>query len=339
MISGRFDSATALDSYRKSDAVVIVCQNNSFKTLDIAAANEEAARILGMSVPELVGIPLSRVIPDRIKSTIEEYVEFTEDGQDLLAVLVKVRNFSLKLKNGTEQPFRLRIIRGEEFDRNPWFHLVFVNEAVQPVAQTAREELRVQFKAQEAINEQTMLTNRGSIIKGLEQIVASVKAGKVRASFAALDINEYESIRNDHGVDVCNALHRHLGIICKQKLRQEDIVGSLSERSIGLALVDANQEEARMVLNRLRWTIGTSPLETKGLEIGTQVNVAFSEIDGKILPTEVLEKCEGDMLSLRKSGKVNVINLAVTHERRERVERRQQNIPVEIDRRRKDRRA
>ncbi len=329
--------AHILDSYRKSDAVLIVCQNNALRTIEIAAINDEAARVTGFSNAELVGRSFETILPERITSTLTEFIEFDDDAHDLQAVLLKIRSFSIKGHSGKEVPYRLRVIRGEEIDKNPWFHIVLVDETQQQEVNQHRETLRENFKSNEKLNEQTDLPNRYSILKNIELVIGAVQKEQVKASFAVIDMNGYEALRSDYGQDVCNEIHRHIGQICRQKLRPEDVIASLSERCVGLLLVDAPQEEARMVLNRLRWMIGVSPIQVSGKDVTTQVNIGFAEIDGKITAGEVLEKCEGHALSLRNKMS-NTIQLAVTHERREKEERRKQNVPVAIDRRRKDRR-
>src|SRR5580693_2113975 len=112
MASPIISPSQILDSYRKSDAVVIVCQNNADKAVEIAAVNEEAAKVIGLGNEELVGKPLTGILPERIAGAITEFVEYGEDGNDLLAVLSKVRDFSVKTADGREARFKLRVIRG-----------------------------------------------------------------------------------------------------------------------------------------------------------------------------------------------------------------------------------
>ncbi len=324
----------ALNTYRKSDAVFIVCQNNSRKIVEIAALNDEAMRVTGYTNEELVGQPLSIILPERIASIINEFVEFQEDEKDLFAVLSKIREFAIKTSDSREVEFKLRIIPGEAIDKNPWFHLVLVDEEKLRKESIFRDMLKENFKGHEVINETTGLPNRLSLIKDVELIIYYVQNKNISASFAVLDINHYEGLKAEYGEKVCTEIHKHISTICKQKLRSEDTIGTLSERSIGIILVDASQEAARMVLNRLRWAISITALKVKSEELLTQVNVCFTEIDGKISNTELIEKCEGYMAGQR--AKINnSIQLVVTHERRaEPADRRKVSIPVEKERRR-----
>ncbi len=339
MTSLPINPAQILSSYRKSDAIIIVCQNNTKKIIEIAAVNDEASRVFGFSNSELVGKELAHLLPERVASTISEFVEYEDDQNDLLAVLNKIRNFSVKCSDGREAEFKLRIIRGEAIDHNPWFHLVLIDEEKLRKTNAFREVLRENFKGHEIIDERTGLANRLSLLKDIELIVYHVRNSEISASFAIIEINNYDMLRAQRTQETCFKLHQHIGQICKLKLRAEDTVGTLSERSLGIILIDAPQEPARMVLNRLRWAISVSPMPVSPREeLVAQVNIGFAQIDGKIKETEVLEKCEEFVASLRQSSH-NSVQLVVTHERRiEEPDRRKEDLPIEMERRKKERR-
>jgi len=328
----------ALDSYRKSDAVLIVCQNNDKKIVEIAALNEEASRITGYSNEEMVGRPLSLVLPERISSTIDEFIEYEENKNDLIGVLSKVRSFAIRTREGRETEFKLRIISGEAIDNNPWFHLVLIDEQKVRDAAAFRSIIRENFKGHEVIDPRTDLPDRSSIIKDLELIIYYVRDKNIAASFAVVDINNYEELSSKYGQEVCDKLHQHISQIFRQKLRAEDTLGTLSDRTQGLILVGASQEEARMVLNRLRWAISVSPIMINGQELFAQVNISFTQIDGKINNFELLKKSEEHMIWLRETS-ANTLQLVVTHERREvSTDRRKSNVPVAVERRVRERR-
>ena len=338
MVATPANPAQILNSYRKSDAVIIVCQNNLKKVVEIAAVNEEAARVLGYTNEALMGKPLAVILPERVSSTIEEFVEFEENQNDLFFVLSKIRNFAIKTQSGHDLPFKLRIIHGESIDNNPWFHLVLVDEEKLRKKNVFRTVLLENFKGHEVIDERTGLPDRASLIKDLEMVVYHVRAKEISASFAIIDINGYEDICDKYGEEIGHKLHRHIGQLCKLKLRAEDTLGTLSEHSLGIILIDAPQDPAHMVLNRLRWTIGVSPLQvTERKELTAQANIGFVQIDGKINDAEVIGKCESFMGELQHTA-TNSLQLVVTHERRESSDRRLKDIPVAVEKRRKNRR-
>jgi len=308
------------------------------KQVEIAALNHEAIQVIGYTNEELLSKPLDSVLPERLSATIAEFVEFKEDKNDLLAVLNKIRNFALKTRDGRELQFTLRVIQGEAIDKNPWFHLVLIDEEKQRQRNTFHHMLQENFKGHETLDERTGLPDRASLIKDLELVSYHVRNKDISASFAVIDINDYEALHMKHEQEICDRVHRHIGQVCKLKLRSEDTVGTLSERMLGVLLVEAAQEPARMVFNRLRWTIGASPLRlSPRLEITVQVNIGFAQIDGTLAPMEILEKCELFVEELRQKVE-NHIQLVVPRERRQLKDRREKAIPVAVDKRKKNRR-
>lgn len=331
-----------LSTYRQSDAVLIVCQNNTTKAIEIMAINDEAARVTGYSNEMLISKPLATILPERISSTLSEFIGYEEEegDDDLLIVLGKVRSFSIKTIAGEEVEFKLRIIRGESVDHNPWFHLILIDEEKLRKANAFREMLRENFQGHEILDDNTGLPNRASILKNLELVIYHVRDKEISASFAVIDINKYDVLMQEQGPEICNKLYRHIAHICKLKLRSEDSIGMLSERSLAVILVDSVQEPSRMVLNRLRWAIGVTPLELGKKDLLAQVNIGFTQLDGQIREGDILEKCESFMQGQRDKINNNV-QLIVTHERRNYPvvsDRRKTTLPVAVERRKRDRR-
>ncbi len=313
--------AQIFSSYRQSDAVLIVCQDNTRKTIEIVAANEAMAHVSGYTSQHLAGQPLAAILPERIRAVVAEMVEYGNDTKDLLAVTSKIRDFAVKSRHGQEIPFRLRITYGEAIDGNPWFHLLFIDEERLGRVQAFRRLLKENFKGHEVIDDYTGLPNRMSLEKDVELTVHAIRSKDFVASFAAMDINQYEELEATYGHDVCNKLYQHIGQACKLKLRAEDTVGSLSGQTLGVILADALQEPARMVLNRLRWVISVTPLPLPKGELTAQVNIGFMQIDNAMEPTDVLEKCESFVVGIR--GAVhNSIQLVEVQDRRKQERRK-----------------
>lgn len=338
MVATAISPTEMLANYRKSDAVIIVCQNHEKQVVEIAALNEEAQRVTGFSNDTVLGQPLRVLLPDRIAAAMAEYIEYGADQNDLQDVLMKVRDFAIRDVHGKEKEFRLRIVRGEAGSLGTsWFHLVLVNEEKLLQSTAFKSVLKENLKGHEVLDPISGLPDRNSIIKDLEMVIHWVNSRDITASFAILDINHYERYKLTHGAKNCEKLHHYIGQLCKQKLRSEDTIGTLSDKTLGVILIDAEQEPARMVLNRLRWNISVSPLEIPGKDaMSPQTNIAFAQINGSLKARDIIDRCEKTLKSMSKH--TSNIQLVETGERRKGEDRRKQDIPVDIDRRRKDRR-
>lgn len=332
-----------LSSYRKHDAVIMVCQNNARKQIEISAVNDVAERILGYSKEELAQKPLSQVIPARLDETIQENVEYSDLAADLSEVLKKVRNFSIRNSKGQEVSYNFKIVRCEPMDHNPWFQIVLIDEAAHQQRVAFRNVLHENFKGHEVIHDKTGLPDRGSLLKDLQLTLYHANSKEVQAAFGVLEIDKYEEFVKKHGEENGLLLHRHIASIAKQSLRFGDTIATLDPCNLGIILIETDIGGARMVFNRLRWTATNSNFRLiSGEAVTFTASLVYCQVMGNVSETDILEKCEGYLKDQRKNVNYagNTLHEVVAADRREKsTDRRQKAQKVEVERRRGDRRS
>jgi diguanylate cyclase (GGDEF)-like protein len=331
----------SLAAYRKSDAVIMVCQNNAKRQIEISALNDVAENILGFKKEELAQKPLSMVISHALDSTIQEYVEYADDAPDLGEVLKKVRSFGVRNRQGNEIPYNFKIVRCDPMDRNPWFQIILLDEEVQKQRTIFRNVLQENFKGHEIIDTNTGLPNRSSLMKDLQLTLFHANSRELNACFAVVELDTYNEVARVYGDDAGLQLHKHVAMLIKQRLRSDDTIGTLDFRTLGVILMETSGESARMVLNRLRWSMGQTPfIAPNNQPLPFTVSMAYCRIEGETTEVEMTEKCEAFLKSqsLKKANTDNLISEVIVVERRKRKDRRKENRKVEMDRRRQDRR-
>lgn len=331
-----------LSTYRKSDAVIMICQDNAKRVIEIGAINDVAERILGYKSEEISHKSLFSILPSRLEESIRDMVEFVENGPDLAEVLNKLRNFTIKNKQGQEIPYNFKIVRSDTIDRNPLFQLVLVDEEVQKQKLVFRNVIHENFKGFEVVDQNTGQPNRASLIKDLELKLFHANSKDLVACFAVIEIDRFTEFCRIHGDEAGLQLHRHIAALTKNKLRFDDTIGSLSLHSIGVVLMETNNAAARMVFNRLRWSIVNTPFITpKNESVAFTVSIAFCRIEGNVKATDFLEKCEEYLASQRdKDYTGSTLHEVVVDERRNKAfDRRQKKLAVAIERRKSERRG
>lgn len=317
--------------HRSSDAVITICQNNELQLVEIREINQNAEDILGFAPFEMNGKDLKEFLPDRIQELITEYVEFEEDANDVGAVLGKVQNFVMLDKQGRDVAFRLKVVRSESLDRHSYFKLILQDKQGIKRNEAFRSMLMENFKGHEAIDPDTGLPDRNSIAKDLELILHYVSKGEITASFALIEIDNFSKLEAHYGKISCAKLHRHIADLARKNLRNEDTVGTLSPSQLGLILLDAGQEPARMVLNRFRWLIGSTPyMIDEKTPLSFTISVSFTEIGDRDYNSSLIEDCEYVMQS-EKTANNALLQVGNVEKRRE--DRRKSNVNVEFDRR------
>lgn len=289
--------------YRAQDAVLTLCQNNLKQAIEIFGSNEAARNLLGYSEREFEGFPLQKVLSDEIASTIADYVEYEEGGNDISTVLRRVKDFKLKSREGKVLPMKLKVVRTESIDGQGWFRLIMQQEDLPSEMQSLLALLQQNFKGHEILDESLELPERTSLIKNVDLLKSYATTHHLKACFAVIDVDDYTGLLDSYSKPFCIKLLKHVATLCKQKLRAHDAIGTLSPSSLGLILLDITPDSARLVLNRLRWLVASQPFSQTGQKkISITVSVSFGEITAECAAQHFIAECEHALAALQHEG-------------------------------------
>ena len=291
-----------LNTYRRHDAVLVICQNNEARQIEIAAINDQAKKITGYSSEEIVGRNLQELVDDRLRELLNDKVSFENQQDDVADALMKVRSLNIRTRSGTMQEFRLRVVRSEMVDTHPMFHLVLEDERIALESDGFKQIIKENFKGHETLEEQTGLPNRASLTKDLELFQFFAQKRETSACFAVMQLDNAAQLAAVMGGQVPFQVLKHLGQLCTQRLRSEDTVGLLSGNALGLILMQITPDSSRVVLNRLRWSAASMPviLET-GKRVDPEISIAYHMI-GTSEPETIVKACEEQLLTHPTDG-------------------------------------
>lgn len=287
--------------YRSNDAVITICQNNNAKSIEITDVNPAAEELLGYKNAELQKTPLWKILPPRIGTLLEEYVEFIKDANDVGEVLTKVQSFAVVGRDEKETGYRLKVVRDASRDGLITFKLVLQDRLGLRKNEALRKAVQENFKGHEVLDAETGLPDRASLVKDIELVGYYNSKSDLRTCFAVLQIDHYDKLLAQHKRAGCVAMIKHVAAICRQNLRPDDVVGTLAHNRLGVLLLDTTPESARMVSNRLRWQIAASPyvLPSRGT-VGLSVSISFCRVTGHATDKSIIDNC---MAALDKVGK------------------------------------
>jgi diguanylate cyclase (GGDEF)-like protein len=293
--------------YRSNDAVITICQNNLNKTIKISELSSAAEELLGYRSSELVGQPLSMLLPPRIAELLTEYVEFEPDANDVGGVLSKVQSFSVLTKAAKETVFRMKLVRAQSSSNVLYFALVLHDTLGIRKNDALRRAIQENFKGHEVIDELTGLPDKESQIKNIAVMAHYCHSGEVLSCFGIMQVDGYDKFLATYGQKEAEELLKHIAAISGKTLRPDDVVGYINHKRIGVLLVDTQPESARMVFNRLRWQIAANPyMASDGTAVGVSVSASFARIGGEISDKEIYSECE-QALGLLSPDAINVM--------------------------------
>lgn len=282
---------------RKTDFTLVVCQRNDVKKLEIEAVDSEFEKVTGYTREYLTRRTLNEILPPKINETLNDYLEFLSDGNDLANVLSKVREFSLINKSGNIIPVNLRIMHTTTSDKNPRFYLIMKDIGFLKAINATREQMMKDLKSHQIIDEITGLPTKETFIKDLELIGFFVGKGYIKASLVVISIDRFDKLDSNFGRAVGNRIIKDIGSICKINFRDDDIVGYLGGNRIGAILFEADAETTKIPLNRLRWSINSKPLnyEEAKKPISVSVSISYSEVKRNMKISDILVVCEKEV--------------------------------------------
>lgn len=265
--------------YRSNDATITITQDNVRKVVRIHEINDAAEHVLGFQNSEIAGQPLVFLLPERIGNLLEEYVEYSHDGNDVGAVLSKVQSFCLTSKQQKEISFRLKVIRATPMNGLDQFKLILQDTQSGRRTEAFRSLLRENFKGHEVLDAKVELPNRASIAKDIEFVMFYVNKGELKASLAVIEINGFEALVGKHGEAEVVAAIKQAASVVRRNLRPDDVIGFLAPKRLALILFDTTPESSLMVLNRLRWLVAADAyVGEKKQPIPLTVSIGFTQI-------------------------------------------------------------
>lgn len=325
--------------HRQSDPVIIIRQNNGARAVEIVEINPGTEELLGWRNADVAGKTLESILPARITSLLNEYVEYEQDGNDVGNVLGKVQSFCAMDNKGREIGFRLKVLRSEALDRNQHFRLILQDGQGPRRTEAFRSVLRENFKGHEVLDEHTGLPDRGSLAKDLEFTLFYVHKGELSASFAMIELDDFANFMVRYGVQGVTGMMRHIADLARQNLRADDTIGAVDLKRLGLILFDTTPESARMVLNRLRWLAAANPYKNGSVEVPLTVSICFSSMGTRVHDKNILSDLEY-YLDEHKAGASNaLIEVGEVDKRKPGRDRRKLSIAVPFERRKGERRG
>jgi len=129
----------------------------------------------------------------------------------------------------------------------------------------------------------TGLSNRGYFMEQGELELSRAIRYENPLSIFMIDIDFFKQVNDSHGHKVGDIVLKNLAEVCRQTLRDVDIVGRLGGEEFAILLPETDKDEAAEVAERLREAIATSkvPLSTGGLPLHFTVSIGVASLASK----------------------------------------------------------
>jgi len=291
---------------RRYDVVLHMQQNNAEKTVTISNANEAAAALLGYTRKELIGLKLQMVLAERLAASLDEDLEFADDALDLGDLLSRQRDIRLRHRLGSEIPAACTISRLMSEGTKATFQLLIPNDREKLANQKMRDFIALNLEGRQQLDPDTGLPNRETVAEFLPLIQNFLV---IPTGFAVIRLDRYEKNLTLYGREQFLQIFKHTLNCCRTGLRTEDMVFGLSDHTLGVLMFNITRESARVMLNRLRWTIRSHRIEFGGKsDFAVTVSISFDMLHRE-RSEGLLDRCETAIRNLAAEERNALIEL------------------------------
>jgi len=263
---------------RKSEdrmRLALVAANQAWFDLDIATgemtASDEYPQILGYAAGEL-------------DHSLQEWQAalHPEDSARVMSLL----NECLAGGDSASIDYRRRAKSGDWVWMNSVFKIAEFNALHQPIRMIgvhanihSRKLLELELNQKAHIDYLTELNNRGHFMEQAEKELSRSQRYQKDMAMFMMDIDFFKKINDSHGHKIGDIVLKKLADVCRQTLREVDIIGRIGGEEFAILLPETNRAEALEVAERLRLAVADSKVPMKdGLPVQYTVSIGVSSV-------------------------------------------------------------
>lgn len=174
---------------------------------------------------------------------------------------------------------------------------------------TARMQLEAELERQAHIDYLTGLCNRGFFMeRAAQEFSRAVRYGKPLTLFM-LDIDFFKKINDSYGHKLGDRVLIKFAEVCRQTLRQADIIGRIGGEEFAILLPETDCATAVDIAERLRESLATAvvPLDAGHLPLHFTVSIGVTPLSGKEDSLEsLLNLADKAMYQAKETGRNKV---------------------------------
>jgi len=195
------------------------------------------------------------------------------------------------------------------FDMNVFIFGLSLTAQFVSTLSNERDYLQIELEKKAHVDYLTGVSNRRHFMeKANLDLHRAVRYGSP-LSILMLDIDFFKKINDSHGHKAGDAVLMKLAEICRQILREVDVIGRIGGEEFAILLPETKQQEAFQVAERLRAAISMAniPIESVGLPLLFTVSIGVTSLATKEDNIDVLlNRADKALYEAKKAGRNRV---------------------------------
>lgn len=284
------------------DAVLIVDEH-----CRIRYANQSLESLCGHASQELLGQSLNVLLPGAMAAYHSDYVRILVQGEKPSAVLGKVREFSIRHKNGRSIPIEMKALDLGEHEGVRYFGAFLEDLRPRRRMEEKNAALLARLEQEAMTDALTEIANRRAFEAEAAQMMARAKRNGTPVTVGIADIDHFKIINDDHGHPVGDTVLRTVARRMIDAARATDFVARIGGEEFGLLFPETRAETAVSIAQRIREAIGASPILTDdGCEVCVTISIGLSTMAPGTALEDALAAADCALYTAKNGGRNRV---------------------------------
>lgn len=232
----------------------------------VISASKAVERLFGYAQAELVGQPLTMLLPENLREAHREaFKQYLETGEK--HVSWDRVEFPALHKTGKEVPVEISL---SEFTQGA--QRIFTGIMRDISDRKQNEEVLVQQALHDSLTE---LPNRALLRDRLQQAILAAHRDDTSAALFVLDLNRFKEINDTCGHECGDALLRQVAQRLQRTLRETDTVARLGEDEFAILLPATDNIGATLIARKVISTLDPA-FKVEGLALTTSASIGIA---------------------------------------------------------------
>jgi diguanylate cyclase (GGDEF)-like protein/PAS domain S-box-containing protein len=290
------------------DAVIIIDADGV-----IRYANRALQQLTGYGAGELVGQPLSGLLPAALAGMHVHYVRSYLEGTGPSTVLGRVREFALRHRTGSTIPIELKALDLGVTDGVRYFGGFMEDLRPRRALEAQHKELLARLEQQALTDTLTRLPNRRAFNVEAEHALARARRQRRPITLGVADIDHFKRVNDQYGHPTGDLVLCALASILREAARGTDVVARVGGEEFGLIFPDADPGQAGLVAERIRSAVEQARIAVPdggALHVTVSIGLSGMDPDGPI--DAALARADAALYQAKNSGRNRVATAPVS---------------------------
>jgi diguanylate cyclase (GGDEF)-like protein/PAS domain S-box-containing protein len=257
------------------DPVMIIDEHGT-----IRYANVAMEALSGYTGSELLDRELITLLPESMAEVHQKYVAGYLQRGGSSVVLGRVREFTIRHRDGTAIPVEMKAVDLGVSDRVRYLGAFMIDLRPRKAMEARNAALMERLEQQALRDPLTGLHNRRAFDLEGPNVMARSKRHGTPVAVAIADIDHFKQINDRYGHVAGDQVLREIGAVLVRAARATDFVARIGGEEFGLLLPDATREQAEQVAERIRQQVEAATVyAADGEHIHVTVSIGLSTVD------------------------------------------------------------